>query len=136
MWCKNLYKKCNNFIISKVKNVWNYDWVILYIVFSWPNFWNLCCMTKVFFNNCFSSVCQLSLFFDVMMPMATGVTEADFVDGKWSRAGSPNDPETQKRMRKARSLLWKELGEYKIWACKYMEFRLKKRWIPKYELKS
>lgn len=57
-----------------------------------------------------------------MMPMATGVTEADFVDGKSSRVGSPDDPETQRRMRKARSLLWKELGEYKIWACKYIKF--------------
>ncbi|XP_022341951.2 L-fucose kinase-like isoform X3 [Crassostrea virginica] len=60
---------------------------------------------------------QLSLFFDVMMPMSTGVTEADFVEGKWSRAATPTDLETQKRMKKARSLLWKELGEYKIWAC-------------------
>lgn len=57
-----------------------------------------------------------------MMPMATGVTEADFLDGKSSRVGSPDDPETQRRMRKARSLLWKELGEYKIWACKYIKF--------------
>lgn len=80
-------------------------------------------MRKVLFTIFFSSVCQLSLFFDVMMPMATGVTEADFVDGKWSRAGSSGDPETQRRMRKARSLLWKELGEYKIWACKYMKFK-------------
>ena len=53
-----------------------------------------------------------------MMPMSTGVTEADFVEGKWSRAATPTDLETQKRMKKARSLLWKELGEYKIWACK------------------
>ena len=53
-----------------------------------------------------------------MMPMSTGVTEADFVGGKWSRAATPTDLETQKRMKKARSLLWKELGEYKIWACK------------------
>jgi hypothetical protein len=53
-----------------------------------------------------------------MLPMATGVTETDFVDGKWSRNAMPNDPETQRRMKKARSLLWKELGGYKVWACK------------------
>ncbi|XP_056009006.1 L-fucose kinase-like isoform X1 [Ostrea edulis] len=60
---------------------------------------------------------QLSLFFDVMLPMATGVTETDFVNGKWSRNATPNDPESQRRMKKARSLLWKELGGYKMWAC-------------------
>lgn len=65
------------------------------------------------------------------MPMATGVTEANFVDGKWSRTSTPDDPETQKRMRKARSLLWKELGEYKIWACMYMQYKLKKKQITK-----
>lgn len=66
----------------------------------------------------FTSPFQLSLFFDVMLPMATGVTETDFVNGKWSRNATPNDPESQRRMKKARSLLWKELGGYKMWACK------------------
>ncbi|KAK3086211.1 hypothetical protein FSP39_015281 [Pinctada imbricata] len=61
---------------------------------------------------------QLSLFFDVVLPMATGVKEEDFIDGKLSRQIKlSGDPEETKIRRIARTLLWKELHKFKLWAC-------------------
>lgn len=59
---------------------------------------------------------QLSLFFDVMLPMTTEATEVEFISGQSSRTKDDN-PEKDKIMRSARALLWKELSGINIWTC-------------------
>lgn len=51
---------------------------------------------------------QLSLFFDVLLPMATGVTEDDFT--------SKNSEMLTKEIRQ---ILWDELHDFKICPCMY-----------------
>ncbi|XP_067651598.1 L-fucose kinase-like isoform X1 [Haliotis asinina] len=64
---------------------------------------------------------QLSLFFDVMLPMTTGLSETDFVSGE--RSGTFGKPmqqqssESRTNMALARALLWKELHGYRMKAC-------------------
>ncbi|XP_063440263.1 L-fucose kinase-like isoform X2 [Mytilus trossulus] len=61
---------------------------------------------------------QLSLFFDVMLPMTTEATEVEFVSGQKSRnQGGDKNCEIEKLMRSARSLLWKELSSTNIYTC-------------------
>ncbi|KAL5013089.1 hypothetical protein ScPMuIL_011640 [Solemya velum] len=59
----------------------------------------------------------LSLFFDVMLPMAPDVIEDDFVSGKYSHYNRTMTGSQSKTLRKARSLLWKELHGKKIKTC-------------------
>eukprot|EP00106_Octopus_bimaculoides_P003417 XP_014770859.1 PREDICTED: L-fucose kinase-like [Octopus bimaculoides] len=65
---------------------------------------------------------QLSLFFDVLLPMATNITEEDFVSGK--RVHSFKDfPVNQDRSgdwqnaKEVRQILWNELNSLKIMTC-------------------
>ncbi|KAJ8302778.1 hypothetical protein KUTeg_019174 [Tegillarca granosa] len=64
---------------------------------------------------------QLSLYFDVLLPMTSFVTEKDFISGE--RSGSYGKPmknvteELENKMKTARSILWKELHGNKLWAC-------------------
>ena len=64
---------------------------------------------------------QLSLFFDVMLAMCPGVNERDFRSGQ--RSGTYGKDTVNigdiKTMRQARTLLWKDLHEFKIKACRY-----------------
>ncbi|GAB1609418.1 L-fucose kinase-like [Argonauta hians] len=65
---------------------------------------------------------QFSLFFDVLLPMVTDITEQDFVSGKRShsfkdfpvKAGSSHDGHITKEVRQ---ILWNELNSLKIKAC-------------------
>ena len=68
--------------------------------------WNLCCWL------------QLSLFFDVMLPMCPGVNARDFRSG--ARRGTYGKDVAAgdiKTMRAARTILWDDLHKYKIKAC-------------------
>ncbi|XP_048253759.1 L-fucose kinase-like isoform X2 [Haliotis rufescens] len=64
---------------------------------------------------------QLSLYFDVLLPMTTGLSETDFVSGE--RSGTFGKPmqqessESRTNMALARSLLWKELHGYRMRTC-------------------
>ncbi|XP_021373527.1 L-fucose kinase-like isoform X1 [Mizuhopecten yessoensis] len=64
---------------------------------------------------------QLSLFFDVMLPMTSDVNEKEFVSGGRSgvkgQAHVPGSEDMIKTMRSARQILWRELHNFKIWAC-------------------
>lgn len=64
---------------------------------------------------------QLSLFFDILLPMTTAVSEKDFVQGERSgtfgKPGSGDSAESRLNMTMARKLLWKELHEYRLKAC-------------------
>lgn len=63
---------------------------------------------------------QLSLFFDVMLPMSSDVNEKEFVSGGRSGVkGQANDAvsDNMKTMRSARKILWQTLHKFKIWAC-------------------
>ncbi|XP_052061066.1 L-fucose kinase-like isoform X2 [Mytilus californianus] len=60
---------------------------------------------------------QLSLFFDVMLPMTTEATEVEFVSGQNSRNQGDKNSEIEKLMRSARALLWKELSSTNIYTC-------------------
>lgn len=60
---------------------------------------------------------KLSLFFDVLLPMTTAVSEPDFVQGE--RSGTYGQPRTgggdsKGSMAIARKLLWKELHGYRL----------------------
>ena len=63
---------------------------------------------------------QLSLFFDVMLAMCPGVNERDFRSGQ--RSGTYGKDTVSigdiKMMRQARTILWKDLHEFRIRACK------------------
>nr|KAG5686488.1 hypothetical protein BaRGS_018740 [Batillaria attramentaria] len=63
----------------------------------------------------------LSLYFDVLLPMTSAVSETDFVQGERSgtygiKPGTGNG-DTQSNMAVARKLLWKELHGYRLRAC-------------------
>lgn len=61
---------------------------------------------------------KLSLFFDVMLPMCSGVNARDFRSG--ARSGSYGKDIAVgdiKTMRQARTILWDDLHKYKIKAC-------------------
>ncbi|XP_045193477.2 L-fucose kinase-like [Mercenaria mercenaria] len=61
---------------------------------------------------------KLSLFFDVMLPMCSGVNARDFRSG--ARSGSYGKDVAVgdiKTMRQARTILWDDLHKYKIKAC-------------------
>ncbi|PVD20708.1 hypothetical protein C0Q70_18867 [Pomacea canaliculata] len=64
---------------------------------------------------------KLSLFFDILLPMTTAVSEKDFVQGERSgtfgKPGSGDSAESRLNMTMARKLLWKELHEYRLKAC-------------------
>ncbi len=64
---------------------------------------------------------QLSLFFDVLLPMTTGLSESDFISGERSGTfGKPMSKENgnnRTNMVQARKLLWKELHGYRMRTC-------------------
>ncbi|KAK7460328.1 hypothetical protein BaRGS_00038916 [Batillaria attramentaria] len=64
---------------------------------------------------------KLSLYFDVLLPMTSAVSETDFVQGERSgtygiKPGTGNG-DGQSNMAVARKLLWKELHGYRLRAC-------------------
>ncbi|ESO90992.1 hypothetical protein LOTGIDRAFT_217536 [Lottia gigantea] len=63
---------------------------------------------------------QLSLFFDLLLPMSTEISEQDFVSGARSSSfGRPSSlvNEEAVNMRTARRLIWKELNGFRVQSC-------------------
>ncbi|XP_050398758.1 L-fucose kinase [Patella vulgata] len=63
---------------------------------------------------------NLSLFFDVLLPMLTDITEEDFVAGNRSASYGKPPPavdESTACMRQARRILWRELHGYRVQSC-------------------
>ncbi|CAI9735189.1 L-fucose kinase [Octopus vulgaris] len=65
---------------------------------------------------------QLSLFFDVLLPMATNITEEDFVSGKRVHSFkdfpiNENGSGDWQNAKEVRQILWNELNSLKIMTC-------------------
>ncbi|XP_059142125.1 L-fucose kinase-like [Physella acuta] len=64
---------------------------------------------------------KLSLFFDVLLPMTSAVTEEDFVrgnrSGPYGKPGTADPTNTRLNTEYARQTLWKELHGYRMKAC-------------------
>lgn len=73
---------------------------------------------------------QLSVFFDVLLPMTTAVSEMDFIrgdrSGTYGKQGDERGASFCASMSSARRLLWKELHGYRLKACKIIYFIISK----------